>query len=102
MRRIQRLVARRPDLEALDFNQEEHLIFGEPFLPGLGFRSSEEMKVAWDVHRERLLAAYPGVMRPFASWKFDLLPVYGGLKSGESKYDYLVRHGLLEPAEDAR
>src|SRR4051812_29159118 len=72
---------RRTNLNALTACQRNELANGWPVHPGgPGFEDLDEMRAAWEMHRDAMIARYvehlPG-RRPFAAWLFDIAPKFG-------------------------
>lgn len=65
---------RRGTYETLSGNQEYQLGTGRALIPTDHFTTEDDMRVAWELHRDRLLPEFihkhPG-RRPFAWWLFD-------------------------------
>lgn len=105
---MKRLPKRR-GARVLSDNQVAYLVSGFDFVPVRElFRDEEEERLAWRTHRDKLMSlqdewggleSYGLGDRPSAWWKFDAPEPR---KSDETSLEYLKRHGLLNPGEEAK
>jgi hypothetical protein len=102
-KRRHRLAPMRQDFWDLDANLEYELLTGRALIPACGFASEEDMRAAWDQHRDRLLAEWikeKPCSRPFGWWKFEGVPRHGErpiiCERFEAKYKpNWEKHGIL-------
>ncbi|MCE5267223.1 MAG: hypothetical protein LLG00_05000 [Planctomycetaceae bacterium] len=69
------------DFGELTFNQRWELLFGSPMLIPGDFGGEDEMRMAWDGHRDEIVAEFierrGSGKRPFAQWMFEIVPAHG-------------------------
>lgn len=72
---------RRGDLSRLTADQKEELFRGRSFVDCLAFTSLDDMRVAWELHRDDLRDEWslnnPPATRCFAEWLFEITPKFG-------------------------
>ena len=120
---------RRADLTTLSVDQKRDLLYGKPFIVHAGFQDEDEMRRAWEAHREALLEEWrdkrPPGTRPFSMHLFELVPKFGERRTTrhykpaigadwlkhsilhsntvpamqESEPEYLLRNGVIDPWE---
>jgi hypothetical protein len=79
---VRRLAKRRgAKIEELTFGQRFDLLTGTEMILGTGFSDTNDMRAAWELHRDSLRAEWasehaPGT-RCFAEWFFEIVPKCG-------------------------
>ena len=126
---LRRTRQRKADVSSLSVDQKRDLLYGKPFIVPAGFQDEDEMRRAWEAHREALLEEWqekqPPGTRPFAMYLFELVPEFGErrttphfkpawranwLEHGllhthllppmqEPEAEYLLRHGVIDEWE---
>jgi hypothetical protein len=88
---------RRADLAELTSEQERQLLHGAAFIVPYPFRTLDEMRPAWEIHRDRLrgkwAAEQPVGTRCFAEWAFELIPKFGERRATECYRPEHQEHG---------
>lgn len=76
------------------------MLLGHGEVKGSDFETPFLKRAAWEHHREELMSVCGEGIRPDAFWQFEH-PAMHDAGTGE-RLEYLRKHGLLEPWEEAR